>query len=147
MLLKFCVEIVAEFSATNLAFRLGDCTTAVNSTERRKTEMNFQLASNQKVPYRVTHIDGSLLAPGNTLAVDSADVSSATIVPDAAPAAGSLASGFIVGGAKLAAGLKITTTEKNSAGVVTDTVAIAIDVVGAAAAANLAMALGTAVPQ
>lgn len=143
-------KIAADFSATNLAFTLGDVVQCNSKQKEGNKKMNFPLGSTQKVPYRVSHIDGAALASGNTLEVVSGDLASATIVPDATPAAGSLASGFIVGGAKAQTGLQITTNEKNAAGTVVDSITILIDVTVAPPpppVANLAIALGVAVPQ
>lgn len=61
----------------------------------------FLLQDNQKVPYQVIGVDaagqpGASLPAGATIAVTSADSTVATVVPDATPAPGTLASGFIV---------------------------------------------------
>jgi hypothetical protein len=61
---------------------------------------NFKLLSSQKVPYTVTANDGNgnaaALKAGDTLVIVSSDTTLATVVPDATPTAGFIASGFIV---------------------------------------------------
>jgi len=119
---------------------------------------NFQLGTDQKVSYSVSGLD-SKLAPaalplGDTISVVSADLASATIVPDATPAAGMLASGFIFGASKLQANLLLTASALKADGTLDTSVAVAtvlIDVVAGVgtggAATSLSFVLGTAVPQ
>jgi len=75
---------------------------------------NFQLGDTEKSPYAVTVLDGdsnpAVLDPTDTVTVVSSDVASMTVVPDATPAAGSVASGFVLGGAKLQVGVTLTAT-------------------------------------
>lgn len=115
--------------------------------------MNPQLGDTQKVPYAFTLVD----ADGNTVpggqgrvvTVASSDTDSATIVPDASPTAGSLASGFVVGGKKLATGLTITATVTKEDGTTPDpalSVVDTIDIVAGAAVSAL-LSLGTPVAQ
>src|SRR5579864_4109156 len=121
---------------------------------------NFQLQDSQKVPYAVllTDADGNPTAPaaGDSVVVASADAASATVAADAAPdpakaPAGSspLQTGFIVGGAKLAAGLKITATitlaNPPKAGQPAPIVDL-VDIVGGPSA-NGSITLGTPVAQ
>ncbi len=64
---------------------------------------NFQLEDVQKVSYALAALDAdgnaATLDAGDTIAVTSGDSTMASVVPDATPAAGFLASGFILGGA------------------------------------------------
>jgi hypothetical protein len=75
---------------------------------------NFQLGDTEKAPYTVVVLDGAsnpaTLQPGDTVTVTSQDVASVTVVPDATPVAGSVASGFIVGGKKVQPNVVITAT-------------------------------------
>jgi hypothetical protein len=110
---------------------------------------NFQLADVQKVPYTLTELDAdgnpASPQPGDAVSIVSSDTASATIVPDAAPAAGSVASGFILGGKKLQTGVTVTATVAHADGSklsVTDT----IDVV-AGAASTISLGLGAPVNQ
>lgn len=61
---------------------------------------NFQLLNSQKVPYTVTGQDANgnsaQLKAGDTLQIQSSNPALATIVSDATPQAGFLASGFVV---------------------------------------------------
>ena len=107
---------------------------------------NLKLASNQKVPFVVNHVDGSQLKVGNSIRVSSPDPTGATVVPDPAPLVG-LATGFVVGGTNLQTGLNIVADEIDSTGAVVDSTSIAIDIVAAGAATNLVLTLGTPVPQ
>jgi len=67
----------------------------------------------QKIPYSVpeTDADGNPTAPnpGDTCVVTASDTDMGTVVPDATPAAGTIASGFVIGGKKLGT-LTITAT-------------------------------------
>ena len=76
--------------------------------------MNFQLEDDQKVPYAVTVTDAdnnpTNLQPGDTVTAVSSEPASLTVVPDATPAAGSVASGFLVAGTTLAVGVSFTVT-------------------------------------
>jgi hypothetical protein len=112
--------------------------------------MNLQLQDVQKVPYQLTAVDkdgnptGALPA-GATVAVSSSDPAMATVVPDATPAAGSVASGFIVGGTKLGT-VQISAAVTNADGSAGPTGAVSIDIVSGPAA-SIAMNLGTPVGQ
>lgn len=83
----------------------------------------FVLQDSQEVSYALnaTDKDGNVaqLPTGDTILVASSATASATVVPDATPAAGSLASGFILGGATLGA-VQITATAVGSDGVTPD---------------------------
>jgi hypothetical protein len=113
---------------------------------------NPQLGDTEKVPYAIALLDGdsnpAVLDPTDTISVASADTASISVVPDAVPSAGNIASGFLVGGAKLQTGVAVTATltpgaaSKTKALTVTDL----IDVVGGPAA-SMAFNLGTPVAQ
>ena len=114
----------------------------------------MQLATDQKVPYVVAHLDGIPLKIGNSIAVTSSDINGATIVPDATPMAGSLASGFVVAGTALQTGLKITANELDTTGAVVDTTSTSVDIVAATPPppppppkSNLPVSLGVPVPK
>jgi len=106
--------------------------------------VNFQLGDNEKVPYVMTALDansaGVKLADGDVISVTSADPDIASVVPDATPAAGSLASGFIVGGKKLGT-VAISAAASKADGTLDTSVIDQIDVVGGAAT-SLSLSLG-----
>jgi hypothetical protein len=110
---------------------------------------NFQLGDTEKAPYALTELDAdsnpATADPADVISVTSSDTASATIVPDATPAAGSIASGFVVGGKKVQAGVVISASVTHTDGTslsVTDT----IDVVGGKAS-SLSLGLGAPVSQ
>ncbi len=110
---------------------------------------NYQLGDTEKAPYALTELDAdsnpATPQPGDVVSITSSDPASATIVPDATPATGSVASGFVVGGAKVQVGVVLTATVTHSDGTslsVTDT----IDVVGGKAS-SLSLGLGAPVSQ
>jgi hypothetical protein len=111
---------------------------------------NFQLQDSQKVPYAVAALDAAglplaALAAGESIAVSSSDASLAVVVPDAAPAAGSVASGFIVGQPKLGT-VQISAAVTKADGSAGPTGAVAIDIV-AGAEASISVSLGAAQAQ
>lgn len=110
---------------------------------------NFPLGDTQKVAYSLTELDADNNptdgVAGDVIAVTSSDTASATIVPDATPAVGTVGSGFIVGGSKLQTGVVVTASVTHADGtsfLATDT----IDIV-AGAATQLAISLGAPVAQ
>lgn len=113
---------------------------------------NTQLGDSQKIPYSyfLNDKDSNLvpLAAGQTVSVVSSDTASATVVPDATPAAGSTASGFILGGAKLQAGVTVTFSALDVDGTtkLVDDVVDTFDVV-VGKAVTAAVTLGTPVDQ
>ena len=112
---------------------------------------NFQLQDNFKVPYSVIAVDKdnnpAVLAPGQTVSVVSDSPTSLSVVPDATPVAGSIASGFLVGGTTLKTGVNVTFSLLNADGSSAGTPVVdAIDVV-AGAAASTSVTLGTPIPQ
>ena len=111
---------------------------------------NFQLGDTEKAPYALTALDAdsnpATLAAGDVVTVVSSDVASATVVPDATPAAGSLASGFILGGKKLQVGVTITASANKADGTLDLTVVDLIDIVGGVAT-SLSLGLGAPVAQ
>lgn len=110
---------------------------------------NLQLQDVQKVPYAIQAVDAdgnpAALAAGSTLAVASSDPTMATVVPDATPAAGSVASGFIVGQSKLGT-VQINVQETKADGTAGLSGAVSIDIVSGPAA-QLVIAPGTPVAQ
>jgi hypothetical protein len=110
---------------------------------------NFQLQDVQKVPYQIVALDADLnptsLAAGDTVAVSSSDTTEATVVEDATPVAGSVASGFIVGQSKLGT-VQINVAVTHGDGSAGPTGSVSIDIV-AGAAATIAVNLGTPVSQ
>ena len=111
---------------------------------------NFQLGDSEKVSYALTALDAqsnpATLAVGDTITITSSDTASATIVPDATPVAGSLASGFIVGGKKVQVGVVITASANKADGSLDLTVTDTIDIVGGTAS-SLSLGLGAPVAQ
>ena len=110
---------------------------------------NFQLGDTEKAPYTLTELDAAsnpaAPSPGDVILVSSDSPASASIVPDAVPVAGSVASGFVVGGKTPKAGVVITATVTHTDGTslsTTDT----IDVVGGVAS-SISFALGPPVAQ
>lgn len=110
---------------------------------------NQQLQDVQKVPYSFVALDAdqnaTSLAAGSTLAVDTTDHDSGTVAPDATAAPGTVASGFLVGGAKLGT-IQLVATETKADGTTGLTGAVSVDIV-AGDAASLAPAFGTPVAQ
>jgi len=114
----------------------------------------FVLQDIQQVSYglNVTDADGNpaALPAGDTISVVSSAPTSASVVPDATPAAGFIASGQILGGAVLG-NAQITATALLSDGVTADTtIAPAVgsfSIVASAASAMGAFTLGTPVTQ
>jgi hypothetical protein len=113
---------------------------------------NFQLGDTEKSAYALTVLDAdsnpASLDPTDTVTVVSADTASATVVPDPTPAAGSVASGFILGGAKLQVGVAITATVTPGPSSLTKvlTVTDLIDIVGGVAN-SISLGLGAPVAQ
>jgi|SRR5579872_5029232 len=66
---------------------------------------NFQLSDTHKVAYALTELDvdnnPASPLPGDVITIVSSDTAMLTVVPDAVPAPGSVASGFLVAGKKL----------------------------------------------
>jgi hypothetical protein len=117
--------------------------------EKRGYMANFQLGDTEKVQYSLTELDAdsnpASAQPGDVVTVVSADPASLTVVPDATPVAGSVASGFLVGGAKLATGLAVTATVTHADGTTLSVVDL-IDIVGGKAS-SLSLGLGAPVAQ
>ncbi len=110
---------------------------------------NFQLGDTEKVAYTLTELDADQnpanAQPGDVLTVTSSDTDSITVVPDDTPVAGSVASGFLLGGRKLQTGVQVTATVTHTDGT-SLTVTDLIDVV-AGAATTLSLGLGAPVSQ
>jgi formylmethanofuran dehydrogenase subunit E-like metal-binding protein len=110
---------------------------------------NFQLGDSQKVQYTLSETDaaGNPVAPlaGDVVTVVSSDTASLTVVPDATPVAGSVASGFLVAGKKLQVGVSVTATLTHVGGS-TLTATDLIDII-AGAASSLSFGLGAPVAQ
>ena len=110
---------------------------------------NFQLQDVQKVPYTLTAVDAdglpASLPSGATVAVSSSDPTVAQVVPDAVPASGSIASGFVVAQPKIGTA-QINAAVTNADGSAGPTGAVSIDVVSGPAA-SIAFSLGAPVSQ
>lgn len=110
---------------------------------------NFQLGDTQKVSYAISEVDAdgnpASPQPGDVVSVISGDINSATITQDATPVAGSIASGFIVGGSKEAVGLTITATVAHADGTSFKSVTL-IDIIGGPAT-GISLTLGAPVNQ
>jgi hypothetical protein len=112
----------------------------------------FVLTDSQKVPYQIIGDDaagfpGAALPAGATIAVTSSDPTIAVVVPDAAPAPGTVASGFIAAAvpAKVSvAPIQINAAVTNADGTPGPTGSLAVSVV-AGALATIVMSLGAAV--
>jgi len=111
---------------------------------------NFQLGDTEKVSYTLTALDAdsnpAVLADGDTISVTSSDPASASVVADATPISGSLASGFIVGGKKIKTGVSITFSATKADGSLDLTVVDLIDIVGGTAT-SLSVSLGSPIAQ
>src|ERR1035438_9525079 len=94
---------------------------------------NTQLGDTEKVAYTLTELDAdsnpASSSPGDVVTVVSSAPASITVVPDATPVAGSVASGFLVGGKTLAVGVTVTATVTHANGN-SLTARIGVDVVG-----------------
>jgi hypothetical protein len=110
---------------------------------------NFQLGDQQKVSYSLAELDKdgnpAVVQAGDTVVIVSSDTESIAVVPDATPAPGTAASGFLVGGKKLQTGVKVTATITHTDGT-TLTVEDDIDVVGGPAT-SISLGLGSPVSQ
>lgn len=110
---------------------------------------NFQLGDSQKVAYALTELDAAgnpaSAQPGDNVNIVASDTDSLSVVPDPTPAAGSVASGFLVGGKKLQTGVTVTATVTHTDGT-SLTVTDAIDIVGGVAS-SLSLGLGAPVSQ
>jgi len=109
---------------------------------------NFQLGDTEKAPYSLTELDAASQPatplPSDVLTIVSDSPGSLSIVPDATPKAGTVASGFIVGGTPKV-GVVITATVKHADGT-SLTTSDTVDVVGGAAS-SLSFGLGSPVPK
>ncbi len=110
---------------------------------------NFQLGDTEKVPYALTELDAdsnpATPQATDTISIVSSDTTSITVVPDATPVAGSVASGFLVGGTKLQTGVNVTATVTHADGT-SLTVSDLIDIVGGTAS-SISLGLGAPVSQ
>lgn len=111
---------------------------------------NFQLQDNFKAPYALTVLDKdnnpTSLQAGETVAVTSDSPASLTVAPDASPAPGTIASGFLVGGTTLKVGCIATAQVTKADGTPGLSVAQLLDVV-AGAEASISLGLGAPVAQ
>ena len=107
---------------------------------------NFQLGDTEKVAYALTELDAAsqpvLGVATDVISITSANTAAVSVVPDATPAAGSVASGFLVGGTP-ATGVVITATVTHADGT-NLTVADTVDCVGGTAS-SLSLGLGAPV--
>lgn len=110
----------------------------------------FVLQDHQKVPYQIVGVDaaglpGASLPAGASVAVSSSDPTLATVVPDATPAPGTLASGFVVAQPKLGT-VQLNVAVTNADGSAGPTGQQSIQIV-AGAEATIQVNLGTPVSQ
>jgi hypothetical protein len=109
----------------------------------------FQLGDTEKVAYSLIELDADSnpASPqaGDTITIATSDPASLTSVPDVVPVAGSVASGFLLGGKKLQVGVTVTATVTHADGT-SLTVTDAIDIVGGQAS-SLSLGLGAPVAQ
>ncbi len=110
---------------------------------------NFQLGDTEKAQYTLTELDAdsnpATPQVGDVIEITSSDTASATIVPDATPLAGSVVSGFVVGGKKIQTGVSIMAKVTHPDGTSLSVTDI-IDVVGGVAS-SLSLGLGAPVAQ
>lgn len=111
---------------------------------------NYQLGDTEKAPFTLTELDGAsnpaTPQPGDVVSVVSADTDSATVVMDPTPVAGSVASGWVVGGKKLQTDVQITASVSHTDGSPALTVTDLIDIVGGKAS-SISLGLGAPVSQ
>jgi hypothetical protein len=111
---------------------------------------NFQLGDTEKASYALTALDGdsnpAVLASGDVVSVTSSDPTSLTVVADATPVAGSLASGFILGSTQLQNGVQVTASIKKADGSLELSTMSLVDVVGGQAT-SLTLGFGAPVLQ
>jgi hypothetical protein len=109
---------------------------------------NPQLGDSEKVPFTLIELDAASF-PATPNTGDVASVTSAspsiTVVMDATPVAGTVASGFLVGGTP-APGVVITAQVTHADGTVLGPITDTIDVVGGTAS-SLSIGLGAPVPK
>jgi hypothetical protein len=121
----------------------------VNQKRKKCIMANFQLGDSEKVAYALTELDAASnpasLSPGDVVSIVSSDTAALTVVPDATPVADSIASGFLVGGKKLATGVVVTASVTHTDGTAL-TVADTIDIVGGVAS-SISLGLGAPVSQ
>jgi hypothetical protein len=110
---------------------------------------NTQLGDTEQVAYYLSELDAdsnpATPQPGDVITFVSSDTDSITIVPDATPQAGSVASGFLVGGKRVQVGVTVTATVTHLTGAPL-TVVDTIDVVGGSAN-SITLGLGTPTAQ
>ena len=112
----------------------------------------FPLLDNQKVPYQIIGDDaagfpGAQLPAGASLAVSSSDPTIASVVPDAAPAPGTIASGYVVAATPAKLGqVQISAAVTNADGSAGPTGSVSVNV-SAGSLSTIVMNLGTPVSQ
>lgn len=111
---------------------------------------NTQLGDTEQMSYTVTELDAdsnpATPLPGDTCVVSSSASASASVVPDATPVAGSIASGQIVGGKALATGVSISALVTHADGTTLGPVTALVDVVGGVAS-SISIGFGAPVAQ
>lgn len=110
---------------------------------------NYQLGDTEKAPFALTELDAdSNPTQGkadDVITVTSSDTDSATVVMDATPAEGTVASGWVIGGKKVQSGVTINATVTHADGTTLSVVDV-IDIVPGAAV-SLSLGLGAPVAQ
>ncbi len=111
--------------------------------------MNPQIGDTEKAPFTLVELDdASQPVPGlptDVISITSDSPSSASIVMDATPAPGTVASGFVVGGVPKT-GVILTATVTHADGTVLGPAIDTIDIVGGVAN-SLAFGLGAPIPK
>jgi hypothetical protein len=110
---------------------------------------NPQIADSEKAPYTLVELDAaSQPVPGvstDVISITTDSPNSVSIVPDATPAPGTVASGFIVGGVPKA-GVVITAQVTHADGTTLGPAIDTVDIVGGVAN-SLAFGLGAPIPK
>jgi hypothetical protein len=116
----------------------------------KKQMANYQLGDTEKAPYTLTVLDAAsapaTLKPGDVIDITSSDTESATIVPDATPVAGSVASGWVMAGRKVQPNVVLTATLTPGDGGPILSTTDTIDIVGGSAN-SISFGLGAPVAQ
>lgn len=103
------------------------------------TTSSYVLYTGRSIPYAVR---ASSVEPGSTVTVVASDAESVAVVPSEPPLPGMVASGFLVGGAKLQTGVRLHAKIANPDGTETHAAMRSIDVSGG----EISITLGTEGP-
>jgi len=110
---------------------------------------NPQIGDSEKAPFTLVELDAASFptqgVPTDVISITSSNDASLSIQMDPTPAAGTVASGFVVGGTP-AVGVVITATVTHADGTVLGPVTDTVDVVGGVAN-SLSFGLGAPIPK